>query len=67
MKIKNLFSKIKIKNLFSKIKNEKLNIFCNFLFISFLILACADDLLINAICLLPLLALVYISNNYNLD
>ena len=58
---------MKIKNLFSKIKNEKLNIFCFLLFFSFIILAGADNLLINAICLLPLLALAYISNNYNLD
>ena len=67
MSIKNLFSKMKIKNLFSKIKNEKLNILCNFLFISFITLGCADNLIISVICLLPLLALVYISNNYNLD
>ena len=56
-----------IKNLFSKIKNEKLNIICILLFILFIILACADNLIIKAICLLPLLALAYISNNYNLD
>ena len=67
MSIKNLFSKIKIKNLFSKIKNEKLNLFCDFLFVLFIILACADNLIIEAFCLLPLLALAYISNNYNLD
>ena len=58
---------MKIKNLFSKIKNEKLNLFCDFLFILFITLACVDNLLINAFCLLPLLALAYISNNYNLD
>ena len=56
-----------IKNLFSKIKNEKLNIISTSLFISFIILGCADNLIIKSICLLPLLALAYISNNYNLD
>ena len=58
---------MKIKNLFSKIKNEKLNIISTSLFVSFIILACADNLIVNAICLLPLSALAYISNNYNLD
>ena len=56
-----------IKNLFSKIKNEKLNIISVSLFILFITLACADNLIIKAFCLLPLLALAYISNNYNLD